>query len=148
MHDIALAVAQHLDLHVPAAGHEPLQIDPRVAEGRTGLGRGQLHGRGQVLQPIDPLHAAPAAPAHRLDQQGRADVAGQRHGVVEGVHRTAWGGRHARGLSLRPRAELVAHRFDLGRGGADEDHAFRLAELREGRAFRQEAVAGMDGVGA
>ena len=56
--------------------------------------------------------------------------------------------RHARLLHDAPRARLVAHQPDDLRVGTDELDVARLADFGEVRALGQEAVAGMDGVGA
>ena len=142
------AVAQHLQLHVPPAADEALQIDSAVAERGLRLRRSQGQHLLQPGQVVDPLHAAPAAAAHRLDQQGRADLAPEFDSLGQGRRRSAWDHGDARRLSLRAGAELVAHRLDLLGGGADEGDLLLFAEAGEFGPFGEEAVAGMDGVAA
>ena len=125
MNHRALAIAEHLHLDVPAAGDEALQVDARVAEAAPASAAASSSGGGQILEPLDALHAAPAAAAHRLDQQRRADRARPaRHRLVDRFHRTARHDRHVGRLGLGARAQLVADRFDLRGGRADEDDAF------------------------
>ena len=59
-----------------------------------------------------------------------------------------WHDRHARRLHQLAGAGLRAHRLDRARGRADEDDAGVLAGLRERRVLGQEAVAGVDRLGA
>ena len=117
---------------------------PRSAPGRRARRRRPRRprrppcpSRRQVLQVVDALHAAPAAAAHGLDQQRRADALGQRLRLLERVHRAAGHDRHIRGLGLGARAQLVADRLDLRRGRADEhDAVLFAAAARTARARR------------
>ena len=68
-----------------------------------------------------------------------------------GVGDLAQKARHRRYLGLGRRLlalDLVAHGGDGARVGADEDDPGLLERDRERLALRQEAVAGMDGLGA
>ena len=56
--------------------------------------------------------------------------------------------RHAEPLGDAARGHLVAHGAHGGRRRADEDEPGRGARLGEGRVLGEEAVAGMDGLGA
>src|SRR5690606_34536775 len=64
---VALAVGQHLDLHMARIAEELLQVDYRVAERGTGFGAGQLGRLDQVLFLVDHAHAATTAAAGGLD---------------------------------------------------------------------------------
>ena len=81
--DLAGAVGEHLDLDVPRVDHGLLEVERRVAEGRLGLALGGLERVAQALGRLDPAHAAAAATADRLDEDGEADLVGRRRQGVE-----------------------------------------------------------------
>ena len=126
-----------------------LQIERVVAEGGLGLGACRGGSHRQLLAAVDPLHAAPAAACHRLDQHRIADLVcrlGDRGGVLQRIggarhHRQAELGRGLLG------ANLVAHQRDVCRARADEDEAVLLDDGREVRTLGEEAVTGVNGVG-
>ena len=136
---LAPAVADHLDLDVPSALDVRLDEDGAVAEGgrRLGLRGGDLGV--QVLEPAHDPHAAATAAGGRLDQQGQVGL-GRPVGRLQG--------RHA-GLAHQPLGlDLGAHRLDrLGRR-ADPGEPGRLDGAGEVGVLGQEAVAGVDRVGA
>ena len=72
VNDLSVAVAEDLHFDMAAARDEPLQVDAGVAERGARLGRREFNRRRQILQPVDELHAASAAAAHRFDEQRRA----------------------------------------------------------------------------
>ena len=146
MNDVAVAVAEDLELDVARVLHVAFQQHRSVAEGglRHALRGGQRLGELGVR--AHDLHALAAATGRGLDDQRIADgmrlfgevgvvllvavVAGhQRHGVLG--HQLLGGG-------------LGAHRLDALRIGADEHDAGVLAGARKGRVLGEEAVAGMD----
>ena len=61
MDDVAVAVRQHLELDVPGPEHQLLQIHLVIAEAGLGLCLGLRKGRGQILRPVAPADAPPAA---------------------------------------------------------------------------------------
>ena len=99
---------------------------------------------------LDQAHAAPAAAGGRLHHHRQADLARlllevgvalvgalvARHAGHAGIDHAALGGG------------LVAHGGDGGRRRADEDQPRLFAGRGEGLVLREEAVAGMDRVGA
>ena len=95
-------------------------------------------------------HAAPAATGHRLDQQREAQLErflGQTRVVLLGAEiarRAGHAGIDHAALGQR----LVAHGLDGARGRADKDQAGVPTRLGKPRVFAQEAVAGVDGIGA
>ncbi len=96
------------------------------------------------------LHAAPAAAGRRLDEHRVADLRGDALGVVL-VGDAALRARHARDAEALGGAlglDLVAHDADVLGLRADEGDVVMLEHLGEARVLGQEAVAGMDGVGA
>src|SRR5690606_6098546 len=131
---VALAIGQHLDLHVARILQVLLHVDLAVAEGGLGLGLGGLDGGLQRGLGVDHAHAAAAAAAGGLDDHRVADLAGD-PGVGDDVvaQRAAGAGHagHARGLHRADRLHLVAHQADGVRLGPDEDEAGLLHALGE-----------------
>src|SRR5690348_386102 len=147
---IALAVGQHLDLHVARVLQEFLHVHHVVAEGRLGLLLRHGDGIAQVRLGAHHAHAAPAAAAGRLDDDRIADVAGDADVFLDAVAQRATRAGHARhagGLHRLDRLDLVAHQADHLGGRADEDEAGLLHLFGEIGALGQEAVARMDRLG-
>ena len=127
-----------------------LEIDGVVAEGGLGLRtRGRQRG-GQFVRGARDLHAAAAAAGGGLDQHRKADLAGdrERFGVVGDAAFRAGHDRNAEALGGALGFDLVAHDADVLGLRADEVHAVIVEDLGEARVLRQEAVAGMNGIGA
>ena len=137
-----VGVGEDLHLDVAGAGQERLAEHRRVAERRLGLAPRRLQGRGQLPRVSDDPHAAATAAGRRLDEHGIRDL---RLGVARvevGQHGHAGLAHEPLGLGLEP------HRRDRPRGRADPGEA-GLADARgEAGVLRQEAVAGVDRVGA
>ena len=127
-----------------------LDVDRVVAEGGHRLRpRGGERMREVFLRARD-LHAAPAAPGRGLDQHRIADLGGDLPGLGF-VGDAALGARHAgdaEALCRALRLDLVAHGPDVLGLGADEGDVVRGQDLGKARVLGQEAVAGMDRVGA
>jgi len=147
--DVAVLVAQHLDLDVARALDELLDEDPVVAEAGLGLG---AHGREALLDVLPaPGHAdALAAAAGRgLDHDRIADLLGDLHGVggVVDLADVAGHAGDAGGLGELLALDLVAHGLDGAGIGTDEDHALVGAALGEPGVFRQEAESRVNRLG-
>ena len=136
--DVAVGVADDLDLDVPRAREVALEEHPVVAEARGGLAARGGHRRFEVLRALDHAHPAPAAARRRLDQ----------HGVFGRLRRVRGDDGHARRLRRRLRAHLVAHQLDRVRRRPDEHDTHLLARAREGRVLAQEPVARVHRVAA
>ena len=143
-------VEEHLDLDVTRALEIALEDEPVVAEGPMRLASGGRQRLGQRARLADDAHALAAASGAGLDQQGIADalrLGGQRRvvlrrAVVARDRRNAVGGRAPASLGL------VAHRGDrLGRR-PDPAEAGGGHVAGEVRILGEEAVAGVDRVGA
>ena len=96
------------------------------------------------------LHAAPAAAGRRLDQHRIADLVGDFCRFRVGGD-AAFRARHHRDAEPFGGAlglDLVAHQADVLGLGADELHVVLGEDFGKARVLRQEAVAGMHGVGA
>ncbi len=148
--DVALLVAEDLDLDMAGAGDHLLEIALAVAEGGLGLAPALEHLLLQLVRPVDGAHAPAAAAPGRLEHQGVADglgLLGNRVPVVaqhlgRGDHWHAGLDRHA------ARRRLVAEApHDRGRR-ADEREARRGHGVDEVGVLRQQAVSRMHRVGA
>ena len=150
MHRVALTVAQHLDLDVARLGEVLLHVDLVVAEGGLGLGARGRQRKAEVGRRLRHLHAAAAAAGGRLDQHRKAHRLGDLHRLGLARHGAVGAGhdRNAEALGRLLRLDLVAHDADVLRRRADEGDLVLFEDLGEARIFRQEAVAGMHGVGA
>src|SRR5690606_25986838 len=123
---VALAVGEHLDLHVARVLQELLHVDHVVAERGLGLGLGGLDRVGQVGLGVDHAHAASTAATGRLDDDRVADLARDGDvglGVVAERAAAAGHAGDARLLHRADRLDLVAHQADGLGLGPDEDEA-------------------------
>ena len=142
MDDVAVGVAQDLDLDVAAPTQVALQEHGVVAETAHGLPPGGSHRGRQVRRVRHQTHPLAAASRGRLDHERETDVA-----RVAGILRRRQRG-HARGLGCGLGRQLVAHGLDGIGSGADPHQAGRGHGPGEAGVLGQEAVAGMHGVGA
>ena len=151
MDHVALRVGEHLDLHVAWVRQVALDVDGRIREELLALARGALEGLLQLVgRHRHPEALAPTA-AGRLDGNRVADRLIHDPGcVLDGVYRVGRAGhdRHTGLLHQLARAGLGTHRVDRVGGRADEDEAGVLDGAREARVLGQEAVPGVDRLGA
>ena len=147
---VALAVGQHLDLHVARILQELLHVDLAIAERGLGLALGGFDRGLQRGFGVHHAHAAATATTGRLDDDRVADLTGDL-GVGDDVfaQRAARAGhaRHAGGLHRADGFDLVTHHADGVGLGADEDETGLFHALGEVGVLRQEAVARVDGLG-
>ena len=139
MDDVAVLVAQHLDLDMARIDDEFLDEHPIVAEGRQGLGAGTGEAVANLDGGMGDPHALAAAAGRSLDHHRIADVGGDLHRLVlvGNDAEMAGDGRYA-GASRRPlRFDLVAHRLDGGRIRPDENDAGAGQRLRQRRRARR-----------
>ena len=131
-------------------GDRLLEQQAPVAERLDRFGRRRTDGRGQVRRRRHETHAAATATGRGLDHDRKAD-AGRFTLERGGVLRLAVVAGHdrysGRGHALA-RTRLVAHRRDRVRRRTDEHQPGTGHGAREVRVLGQEAVAGMDRVGA
>src|SRR5690606_40027891 len=148
--DLAVAVAEDLDLDMARGFDETLEQHAVAAEGAGGFALAAFQRRGKVLAGAYDAHALAAAAVRGLDHQRVADAVGfdlQAAGVlvfagVAGHH------GHAAGFHQLLGAGLAAH-LAHGRGArADEDQARGFHGFGEVGVFAEEAVAGVDGLRA
>ena len=133
-----VAVGQDLDLDVARALDIALAEDAAVAEARLRFPARRLERLLELVGRPHDAHSAAAAPRGGLDDQRVADLV-----------RLARLDDGDAGLAGKPLGlELVAGRADRLRAGADEDEPGRVHGLGEVAVLGQEAVAGVDRVGA
>jgi hypothetical protein len=146
---VARRVREDLHLDVARADHGLLEEDRRVAEGRLGLTHAGLERVAQVLAPLDPAHAASATTSDRLGEDREADLlGGSDEGVDVGARLRALEGGQPGLPGGGDGACLVAGQVQHRRRRADEGDPGAGALLGEVGVLRQEAVAGVDRVGA
>ncbi len=138
----AVGVAQDLDLDVAGAGDVALQEHAVVAEAAERLAAGGHQGVGDVLFVIGQAHALAAAAGGRLHQQRVAHLVGP-VGVFGGGQR---GHAGFDGGGLGP--DLVAHGVDHVGLGPTHTSPASITDRANAGVLGQEAVAGVDGVGA
>ena len=150
VHDGAVVIAEDLELDVARVLDVLLDVDVADAERRFGLALRGLERLRQLRRRADDAHAAAAAAGDRLDDDRVAELLRDFLRLVLAVDRAvaARQDRHAGLLHRPPRARLVAEQPDHVRRRPDELDVAGLADLGEVGALREEAVAGMDRVGA
>ena len=154
MVEIAVMVAQHLDLDMAGTLDHLFQIAVAIAEGGLGLAAALADLVGQFVRPKDRTHAAAAAAPRGFQHDRVADLVG--HGadrvhvarlVRVGQDRAGRDHRHPGGDGDMPGAGLVAQHPHRVGPGPDEGDTSSLAGVHERRVFRQQAIAGVDRVG-
>ncbi len=150
VHQVAVLVAHELHLNVLGALDELLQKHGIVAEGIERLVARLEEALFQLLIVADDAHSPTPPAAGGLQHHGVADALGLTTGgfkVVQlGLAALNLGHLALLGHFLGP--DLIAERFHHVRIGTHEDDAFLAAAARERSILAQEAVAGVDGVGA
>ena len=146
----ALPVRQHLDFDVARLLDVLLDEHAVVGEGGARLVLGRPEAFAGLLVVPGHAHALAAAAGGRLDHHRIADVAGDGDRlVVVGDDAQIAGHRvDARGLGQLLGLDLVAHGLDGVGVRADEGDPGGGESLLEFALLGQEAVAGMDGLGA
>ena len=150
VHDRALRVAKDLNFHVPWFVDVVLEEDGVVAERGPSLATGRGDRLEQSLWLAHDAHAAATSTERRLDQDRPADVVCECEDLVVLDPREVNAREHrdARALHHVARGQLGAHEFDRLNTRADEGDVVRGALAGELRVLGQEAVAGVDRVGA
>ena len=148
--DVAMLVAEHLDLDVARAFDELLDEDAVVAEGALGLGADGGEAFLDVLAVPGDANALAAAAGRRLQHHRIADLLGDAHrmGRVVDLADVARHAGDASGGGELLALDLVAHRLDGVRVWTDEDDALVGAALGEVSALGQKAKARVHGLRA
>ncbi|MNQ47166.1 hypothetical protein D3C85_610020 [compost metagenome] len=146
---VALAVAEHLHFQVAGALDVLLDEHARIAEVVLPQALDRLEGLGQFRRRAAYAHADAAAAGGALQHHRVADLLAGRQCRIEVFQQLgAFQHRHAMLLGQRACGVLEAEHAQLLRGRADEGDAGGLAGLGERRVLGEEAVAGVDGLGA
>ncbi len=146
---VALAVGEDLHLDVTRLDHGLLEEHGRVAERRLRLARRRFERLTQRGRVVDLAHATAATTGDGLHEHGEAHrLRGLEQLVDIGRRRARLQHRQPGLTGGGDGARLVARQLqDLG-DGADERETGLTAGHRELRILRQEAVSGVDRVGA
>ena len=148
VNDIAVLVSQNLDLNVLGTFQELFNEDVAVAERLQGFAVNHVIGCHDFFRLVAATHTTAAAAGCRLEDDGEAKLDGlcQRFfAVLQGFGAAGDDGNAAADSDLFG-LELVTHLLQNVGGGADEDDTVCFAGTGKVRIFRQEAVAGMDGI--
>ena len=146
----AAAIAEHLDFDMARLLQIFLEVDRGIAERGFGLVGGSRERQHQILCAPRHLHAAAAAAGGSLHQHGKADCLGNRHRVLVRSDRAVGAGHHGNAEFLCGflGLDLVAHQADVLGLGSDELQIVVGEDFGEAGVLREEAVAGMHGIGA
>ena len=150
VHHAPVRVAEDLHLDVPRRRHQPLEQHALVAERRLRLALRAGQRLGELLLAEDRAHAAPATARRGLDHERKAGAACGRDERALVLPR-AFVSRHrgdAEPVRERARLRLVAELAHGRRGWPDEHEPGLPAGLREIGVLGEEAVAGVDAIGA
>ena len=150
MVDVALLVAEDLNLDVAGADDHLFEVALAVAKGRLRLAPAFQNLFLQFLRTVDRAHPASAAAPGRLQHQGIADLLGLLGDGLEIVAQNLCrrDDRHARLDGDPPGRGLVAKRAHRLGPRPDEGDARRVAGVDEIRVLGQEAIARVDRVRA
>ena len=144
--DIAVFVAQDLNLDVTRAFDEFLDIDRRVAEGRLGFGGGHGEGRAHLFARANDAHAFSAAARRSFEHHRIADLGGELSGrYLIGQRFGRAGTIGAPALTAATRALVLSPINSIDcRGRADEFDSGLADGAGEPFALREEAIAGVN----
>ena len=147
---VAVLVGQALGLHVPGLVQVALDEALAPAEGGDRLADRRVVQLGDFFQRPGDLQTAAAAAEGGFDRDGQAVLPGEGDDLVGPGHRVGCAGDQGRAGPLGdvPGGDLVAEVADGLRRRADPDQVRVQDRLREFGVLREEAVPGMDGVGA
>src|SRR5690606_6782500 len=108
--DVAVMVAENLDLDVTRILDVLLDVDVAVAERGLGVALRRLERLGEIRSRADDAHAAPAAARHGLDDDRIAELLRDLQRLLFALDRAVAAGQygHARLLHRAARARLVA----------------------------------------
>ncbi len=149
VNQVAVLVAEDLELDVAWLGDQLLEQQRRVAKSRQRLAPRGRQRRRQVACALHDAHALAAASRRGLDEHRIANVARRREeGGVRLLHtRIARHDRHARARHQQLRLALATHTRDDLWHGTDEVEAGRATGGGKVGVLGQKAIARMNRVG-
>ena len=134
VNQVAMGIAEHLDLEMPGVDDVALDIQRGVTERGAGFAGGRLEHALHVGRLRDDLHALAAAAGSGFQQHRKTDPAGDRGRILPGRHLLrARQHRQAKGQRPLSRLELVAHVANVVRRGPDKHQALGSASLGKRR---------------
>ena len=148
--DIALLVADQLDFDVARLFDELFDEHAVITKAGQCLAADAVKAFAHVGFAPRQAHALAAAAGRSLHHHRITDAAGDLDGVIGASDFTDKAGHDAdaRRLGAALGFDLVAHGGDGGGWWADEGDAGGAERFDEAGAFRQEAIAGVDSLGA
>ena len=147
MDDVAVSVAENLDLDMARLGDVLFKQAHRVAEAGLPLSLRALQGGPESRGLLDQPHAFAATARAGLDHDRVADflcLSGQQLGILIFPVITRDDG-HTGFKHQRFGGIFAAHGPDRRGRGSDEDQTRGFQRLHKGRVFAQKAIAGVDG---
>ncbi|MNS72731.1 hypothetical protein D3C72_1061510 [compost metagenome] len=147
---VAMLVGEHLGFDMARLVEELFDKAFATAKGGDRLAHGRRVQLFDLIHAPGDLHAAATAAERRLDDDRQAVALGKGQHFVGIVHRIGRAGHQRRAHLQRDLAcfHLVAQPGDRFRRRADPGQAGIDHRAGKGFAFRQEAIAGMHGIGA
>ena len=150
MDGVSVHVGENLDFDVPRFQDRLFDVEAVVAKSTLRFASGTVDTRFELVGLLDQSKTL-AAPAGRgFEHQRIADALRLRQdGLVVGQGMKGSGDhRDSRFDGDSPGRRFLTHRGNRFGRRADEDPPFVPAGLRESRVLREEAIAGMNGLGA
>ena len=147
MDDVAVPVAEHLNLDVARLGNVPFNEAHRITEAGLSFSLRAFERGPEIRRFPDQPHALAATARAGLDHHRIADfvgLGGQYLGILT-FPVIARDDRHTRLDHQRFGGIFAAHGPDRRGRGADEDEAFGFHRLHKGRVLAEKAIAGVDG---
>src|SRR6202171_2595164 len=150
VHDVAMCIAEYLDVDVAAPSKITLEIDARITERMERLRR-SIAPRGRQLGLVPhQTHALSAAPRDGLEQHRETEFPRDALGLLEVLDWILDAGnhRHASTRCELPCGSFRSKAFHRFGRRADERDVMFTASPRKGGIFGEETIAGMYGVAA
>src|ERR1019366_7360484 len=146
--NVAVLVAQHLELDVARVLDIAFQVKVAVAEGARGLRLRLTVKAGQLIFIAHYAHAAPPAPRRGLEDDRKADLTRPLARFFIGGDHAVRAGKDGHAVLFHGGASFFffAHQPDDIGSGSDELDVTAFADFGEVGVLRKQAVTGMDGV--
>ena len=149
-HDVAVLIADDLHLDMARPREVALDVHLVATEEALRLALRTRHRVGHLGGRLDDLHPAATTAEGGLDRDRPAAGLAERHDLFRTRRELGRAGNDRRATTLggEPARDLVAHLGDRRRRRADERHAHVGDRAGEVGVLGEEAVAGVDAVGA
>ena len=146
VHDVAVRVAEHLDLDVARPDDRLLEVDGVVAEGALGLALRALVGGDELGLVVDEAHALAAAAGRGLEHHREADLLGRGSSAAsaEGKPRPPWDDPLSPGTTGTParhhllaRARVLSPMASMASAGGPMKMTPAASQARANSAFSE-----------